>query len=148
MVFPVRIFDRGPLSGFIHPTEAGLDPLPTRTSSTAELPHLPVRSGLWVDLGAYGVPRAVRQGQMWDAKRNVRAMEHWTRQVGGWQVLYTDVFATPRELRLMFDFSLLDRARERLGALDAFPDVYAKIRPEAGIVNLEAELAAERKGLD
>jgi hypothetical protein len=31
--------------------------------------------------------------------------------------------------------------------LNAFPDVYFKIRPENGIVNLEAELAAERNGM-
>ena len=101
-------------------------------------------SGLWVDLGAYGVPRAVREGAVWDAKENIRAMEHWTREVGGWQALYTDIFCTPTELRQMFDFSLLDKARKRHDGVDAFPEVYDKVKSEAGISDLSAELAAER----
>ena len=37
---------------------------------------------MWVDLGAYGVPRVIKEGGKWDAKQSCRAMEHWTRQVG------------------------------------------------------------------
>ena len=81
---------------------------------------------------------------MWDAKKSVRAMEHWTRDVGGFQALYTDIFCTPLELRQMFDFSLLDKARARLGGDDAFPEVYDKVRSEDGISDLSAELAAEK----
>ena len=72
-------------------------------------------------------------------------MEHWTREVGGWQALYTDIFCTPKELRSMFDFSLLDAARKRLGALDAFPEVYDKVKSEEGISDLSAEIAAEKE---
>ena len=43
----------------------------------------------------------------------------------------------------MFDFSLLDKARKRLGSLDAFPDVYDKVKSEAGISDLSDILAAE-----
>ena len=64
-------------------------------------------------------------------------------QVGGWQALYTDIFCTPRELRSMFDFSLLDRARARLGCDDAFPHVYDKVKSEEGITDLSAEIASE-----
>ena len=43
----------------------------------------------------------------------------------------------------------LDAARKRLGALDALPDVYDKVKSEAGICDLtperEAEKAAEAK---
>lgn len=45
--------------------------------------------GVWVDLGAYGVPRKVKAGQPWDAKAEVRKLEHWTRDIGGWQAAYT-----------------------------------------------------------
>ena len=95
LVFPVRIFNRGELSGFLtpHPDECDADGA----------------SGLWVDLGAYGVPEVVKNGKVWDAKASVRAMEHWTRDVGGFQALYTDIFCTPSELREMFNFGLLDR---------------------------------------
>jgi len=132
LVFPVRIFDRGELSGFLHPRpEEAKD-----VSGT-------VKSGLWVDVGAYGVPRKVKQGLAWDTKASVRAMEHWTRDVGGWQALYTDIFCTPKELREMFDFTLLDQARKKLGCEDAFPEVYDKVKSEDGISDLSAEIAAE-----
>ena len=141
LVFPVRIFDHskaveGKASGVSHRTSGFLTP-------RAEECDADGRSGLWVDLGAYGVPRLVKEGQVWDAKKNVREMEHWTRDVGGFQALYTDIFATPGELRQMFDFALLDAARERLGCDDAFPAVYDKVKSEAGISDLSAEIAAE-----
>ena len=65
--------------------------------------------------------------------------------MGGFQALYTDIFATPGELRQMFDFSLLDAARDRLACDDAFPAVYDKVKSEAGISDLSAEIAAEEK---
>ena len=30
------------------------------------------RAGLWVDLGAYGVPRSIKEGRSWDAKKSCR----------------------------------------------------------------------------
>ena len=39
----------------------------------------------------------------------------------------------------------LDAARERLGCDDAFPAVYDKVKSEAGISDLSAEIAAEEK---
>merc|ERR1719460_994858 len=103
------------------------------------------RSGMYVDLGAYGVPRQVKQGLSWDAKANIREMEHWTREAGGWSVLYTDVFCTRKELREMFDHTLLDKCTKRLDCADAFPQVFDKVKPEAGIVDLAAEVAAEEE---
>ena len=166
LVFPVRVFDRQGHSGFMRPDpkelEKGCD------------------YGLYVDLGAYGVPRQVKQGLSWDAKANIREMEHWTREAGGWyasrprlsdsgrlthtplhprlshsrassalhyyrSVLYTDVFCTRRELREMFDHTLLDKCTKRLDCADAFPQVFDKVKPEAGIVDLAAEVAAEEE---
>ena len=43
----------------------------------------------------------------------------------------------------MFDHSLWELQRERLGANDAFPEPYDKVRSEPGIVDLTAEEAAE-----
>lgn len=131
LVFPVRVYDRGELSGFLTPCKEDI------------LPHK--NYGMWVDIGAYGVPRKVQEGQAWDAKENVRAMEHWTREVGGWQALYTDVCSTHRELRQMFNHTLWDKCRARLGAIGCMPTVFDKIRPEPGIVDLSAEEAAEAK---
>lgn len=41
---------------------------------------------MFFDLGVYGVPEAVRKQQPWNAKQAIRAMEKYTRDVGGYQV--------------------------------------------------------------
>jgi hypothetical protein len=72
----VRIYDRKELSGFLRPNpkelEEGKD------------------YGIWVDLGAYGVPQKIKDGGVWDAKHSIREMEHWTRDNDGWCAVYTD----------------------------------------------------------
>lgn len=93
LVFPLRVYDRGDNSGFLHPRKENL-----------------VKGkdwGIWVDLGAYGAPRLVKEGKNWDAKKNIREMEHWTRDIGGWQAYYTDLFCTRKEFRQVSFASLL-----------------------------------------
>jgi delta24-sterol reductase len=131
LVFPVRVVDRGPLSGMLRPNPKELEK--------------GKNYGIWVDLGAYGVPQLIKEGKTWDAKANVRAMEHWTRENNGWCAVYTDIFCTQKEFRLMFDHTLLDKCRARLNCAGAFPEVYAKVKPEAGIADLSDELDAEAK---
>ena len=80
---------------------------------------------------------------MWDAKKNVRDGEHWTRSVHGFSAPYTDIMCTRKEFRMMYDHEMYDRVRERLDAVDAFPEVYDKVKPEKGIVDLADEVAAE-----
>jgi len=142
LVFPVRMFDRGAMSGFLRPDPSELDTVehqPKHPSGKT------VASGLWVDLGAYGVPRLIKEGKSWDAKTNCRAMEHWTRDVHGWCAVYTDIFCTHTEFRAMFDHTLIDKCRKRLHATTAFPEIYTKVKPEQGIADLSAELAVEAK---
>lgn len=131
LVFPLRIYDRKELSGFLNPKG--------RKENLVKGKNW----GIWVDLGAYGVPKVVKDGKTFDAKRNIREMEHWTRDIGGFQALYTDIFATEKEMRQMFDHTLLDKAREKYNCLDAFPAVYEKIKPEPGIVDLTDILVKE-----
>ena len=50
-----------------------------------------------------------------------------------------------RQLREMFDHTLLDKCTKRLDCADAFPQVFDKVKPEAGIVDLAAEVAAEEE---
>jgi delta24-sterol reductase len=129
LVFPIRIYDRGEGSGFLTPRKENL---------------IPGKDwGIWVDLGAYGAPRAVKQGKNWDPKINIREMEHWTRDIGGWQAPYTDLFCTKKEFRQMFNHTLYDQQRLKYNAIGAFPEVFDKIKPEAGIVDLAEELAKE-----
>lgn len=138
LVFPLRVYDRGEHSGFLTPHSRNCHGDPAKGKDG--LPW-----GIWCDLGAYGAPRDVKEGKVWDAKGSVRAMEHWTRDKGGWQACYTDMFCTHREFRQMFNHELMDKVRTRLGATDAFPVPFTKMKPEKGIVDLEDEHAAEKK---
>lgn len=137
LVFPVRVWNRGELSGFITPPEHLLE-----TSAAGE------RTALYVDVGAYGVPREVKRGGEWDAKASIRKMEEWTQGMGGWEALYTDIACTRREFRHLFDHTLQDKVRTRMGGNDAFTEVYDKVRPEAGIIDLSAEEASEASKLN
>eukprot|EP00466_Bigelowiella_natans_P008229 jgi/Bigna1/147114/aug1.129_g21822 len=131
LIFPVRVYDRGDLSGMLRPRK--------------DLLNKGKNYGIWVDIGAYGVPRAIKQGKAWSAKETVRDMEHWTRKNGGWQALYTDIFCTEKELRSMFDHTLLEKARKRLGCEKAFGSVYSKVRPEPGLLDLSDVIRDEQK---
>lgn len=131
LVFPVRVYDRGEKSGFLRPK-------PSTLEKNKDF-------GLFVDVGAYGVPERIRRGGLFDAKATIRAMEKWTRDVGGWNALYTDIFSTEREFRKMFDHSLYDRMRKRYGCEHAYGSVYSKVIPEPGLVDLQAETQAEAK---
>lgn len=129
LVFPIKIVHRGEKSGFLHPDKSDL-----------------IKGkdfGIYVDLGAYGVPREVKNGLKWNAKKNVREMEHWTRKINGFQAIYTDIFCTRKEFRQTFDHSLLDSVRQRVGidAEDAFTSVYDKTKSR--YVDLSEEREAE-----
>lgn len=126
LVFPIRVYDRGQLSGMLHPRKDNL--LPGR------------RYGLWVDMGAYGVPRVVKEGGVFDARNNCKAMERWTAENGGWLATYTDMFVTREEYRAMYDHTLLDKARRKYNAADAFPEPFEKVKPEPGLLDFMDEL--------
>jgi len=129
LVFPLRVYDRGERSGFLHPRKDML--IPGKDY------------GLVVDLGAYGVPRQVKQGGTWDAKANVRKMEDWTRDLGGWHATYTDICCTHKEFRDTFDHTLVDKMRKRLNVPESAPSIFSKVKPEDGLIDLSKEIKAE-----
>jgi len=131
LVFPLRTYERGERSGFLNPFGKNLAP--------------GKKWGIWVDLAAYGVPKSVRDGGTFDAKKIVREFHQWTEDVGGWCCYYTDLFCTRKEYRNMFDHTLWDKCRKRLNANDAFPEPFDKVRPEPGIVDLKEEEEKEEK---
>jgi len=139
LLFPLRTYDRkaadgSTLAGFLHPKECNYAPISRKQK---------IQWAMHVDLAAYGVPRSVREGGNFDAKKIVREFEHWTRDTGGFQCYYTDLFCTRGEYRQMFDHTLWDKCRARLNASDAFPEPFDKVRSEPGIVDLSEEEAAE-----
>lgn len=85
------------------------------------------RPEMFADLGAYGVPGAVKRGEDYDLVHHIREVEAFVTSVSGFEMLYADAYMTRKEFAEMFDRSLYDDLRRRLGAEKAFPDVYDKI---------------------
>lgn len=72
LVFPITVF-RHEHEGFLrNPKEEDLIP--------------GTQKQMMFDLGVYGVPEKVRRKEPWNAKEVIRAMEKYTRDVGGYQV--------------------------------------------------------------
>lgn len=82
---------------------------------------------MFVDLGAYGVPGAVKRGEDYDLIHHVREVEEFVTRFNGFEMLYADSYMTRTEFAKMFDRTLYDELRKRLGADVAFPDIYDKI---------------------
>jgi delta24-sterol reductase len=141
LLFPLRVYDRGEHNGFLTMQKRNLAPGydPKAAREVSRTPW-----GIVVDLAAYGVPRSVRNGGTFDAKKTVREFEHWTRDIGGFQCYYTDIFCTRREYRQMFNHTLWDKARPKLMASNAFPEPWDKVKSEPGIVDLSDIEDAER----
>jgi delta24-sterol reductase len=71
LIFPIAIYDHGEHEGFLRNPK---DKVPGK------------KYQMFFDLGAYGVPEKVRQKKPWNAKKCIRDMEKYTRDVGGYQV--------------------------------------------------------------
>ncbi len=55
-------------------------------------------------------------------------IEEYMRDINGLQMLYTDTMQSREQFREMFDLQLYDRMRVKYGAMEAFPDIYDKVR--------------------
>jgi len=98
---------------------------------------------LFVDLGAYGVPGAVRRAEDYDVVERLRAVEEYVTSVQGFEMLYADSFMTRTEFGKMFDRKMYDDLRQRLGADKAFPDIYDKIVEPRRLEQLRERLGEE-----
>lgn len=86
---------------------------------------------MFVDLGAWQVPRIVKRKEPWNGREAVKHMEAWLRERRGYQCLYAVTEQTRDEFWQMFDRTLYERVREKYGANGAFMDVFDKVkRPE------------------
>ena len=81
---------------------------------------------MYVDLGAYGIPRAVLEKRHFDIVAISRRVEKYVESVRGFQMLYADSYQTRTEFRQMFDHTHYDVMRTKLGADAAFPEIYDK----------------------
>jgi delta24-sterol reductase len=121
LLYPCRIYDRGPGSGQLrHP--AASDRVPGKDYA------------MYFDLGVYGVPGPIQRGEKFKTVHAMREMEAFTQSVRGFPFLYADTFMTRDEFERMFDMSLYREVRVKYGADGAFPDLYEKIKPEVDVL--------------
>jgi delta24-sterol reductase len=120
LLYPSRIYDHGDAGGQLRPPRAK-DMLPGKDHA------------MFFDLGVYGVPRPILDGQPFATVHAMRRMEEFTQSVGGYPFLYADTFMTREEFERMFDLTLYRKVRAKYGADGAFPDLYDKIKPEVDV---------------
>ncbi|RCI12967.1 hypothetical protein L249_0489 [Ophiocordyceps polyrhachis-furcata BCC 54312] len=118
LLYPVRIYKQPDgLQGVLR------EPSHLRTEPTTGRSY-----EMYIDLGAYGVPPKLKRKEPWDAIKEVRRMEKFTRRRRGYQLLYADCFMTRAEFEEMFDHSLYRQCRRKYKAIGAFPEIYDKIK--------------------
>merc|ERR1719277_2571722 len=98
---------------------------------------------MYVDLGAYGVPGAVKRGEDYDVVSKIRAVEEFVASVDGFEMLYADSYMSRQEFGRMFDRTLYEDLRRRLGADKAFPDIYDKIVEPSRLQTLKERFGPE-----
>jgi len=86
---------------------------------------------MYVDLGAYGIPRAVLDKKPFDAVETALKVETFIREIKGFQMLYADSYLTEEEFRQMFDHSHYDTMRRKFDKGGRFPSVYQKVCKKA-----------------
>lgn len=120
LVYPCRIYDRGPGSGQLK-----------RPKSKYIIPGTDY--AMYNDLGIYGVPGQVKNKKSYNPVKAMREMEKFTRDVGGYSFLYADIFMNKEEFDEMFDLTLYEKVREKYYANKSFPHLYDKVKPEIDV---------------
>jgi delta24-sterol reductase len=84
---------------------------------------------MYVDVGVYGLPTCVRQGreEEFDMRKSTRTVLQKLRLLGGFQMLYGDVYSTRDEFEQMYDHVEYRKLREKYGATTSFKEVYDKM---------------------
>lgn len=123
LVYPCKIYDHGAKSGQLKPP-------------SKEYLIEGTNYAMYNDLGIYGVPGFVKRKEKYNPVEAMRAMEKFTRDVGGFSFLYADIFMTREEFEKMFDLSLYEIVRKQYYAEGAFPHLYDKVRPEIDVFEI------------
>merc|ERR1711865_1227792 len=100
------------IPGFVHPRNA------------------PGQEDMFVDIGAYGIPKSAWNGTF-NAKESGVAVESHVRKVGGFQMLYADVYLSKQHFEEMFDHPCLNECRKKYKAEGAFLTPYEKMVKKA-----------------
>ena len=81
---------------------------------------------MYVDLGAYGIPRAVMEKRPFNAIKTGKIVEAYVESVRGFQMLYADSYMDEKEFRTMFDHSHYDAMKAKWDPHNCFPTVFQK----------------------
>lgn len=120
-ICPVRLFNHGENEGFLRN--------PENTNNIGE-------SKMFVDIGIYGIPKAVENQQPWDMIKVSRELEQFTTSKKGYHLLYADIFMNQSEFEQMFNHDNYRNMREKYHANKAFPEVYEKVLPESWLLKI------------
>ena len=88
---------------------------------------------MYVDLGAYGIPKAVQEKKPFDIVTVSHAVEKYVLKVKGYQMLYADSYLSRTDFRKMFDHSHYDQVKRRDDPENAFPQIYEKVCKNAKV---------------
>jgi delta24-sterol reductase len=84
---------------------------------------------MYVDVGVYGLPQCVKEQreEEFDMRQSTRTVLRELQQMGGFQMLYGDVYSTREEFEQMYDHVEYRKLREKYGATESFKEVYDKM---------------------
>lgn len=116
LFYPIRMFPHTPEPMIKNPTDL--------------INGDPNEGQIYFDLGIYGVPRCVKQGQTYDGPNVVRKLDQFARDRNGFLLLYSDLFCTEQEFEQTFNFQLYNQCREKYRANHAFPTIWQKVKPD------------------
>jgi delta24-sterol reductase len=97
---------------------------------------------MYMDLGVYGIPKAVHANEPFDAIGSARKCEDFMTANRGAGFLYANTFYTRAEFEAAFNVgkdSLYEKVRRRTNAGEAFPHVYDKTAYRQGYKALQEE---------
>jgi len=89
---------------------------------------------MYIDLGAYGVPKCVKDKKPFDIVTVSREVEAYVASVRGFQMLYADSYQTREEFREMFDHSHYDKLKAKYDPTNAFPEVFDKVCKKSKLI--------------
>ena len=78
---------------------------------------------MYVDIGAYGIPKAVMEKKPFDAVATAHEVERYVASVNGFQMLYADSYLNRTDFRAMFDHAHYDKVKAQYDPDGAFPEV-------------------------
>lgn len=120
-ICPYRAYDYGAANGEAHRSFLRKPNADTEDPKTGE------KYEMYVDLGAYGIPRSVLNKEPFDAVASGRAVESFVVSVRGFQMLYADTYTTKEEFYHMFSHDHYFKMKKKYDSDGAFPEIFSKV---------------------